>query len=347
MSSMARSTGRASRLKNSRTPRQSPRSRIGTAKAACRPASSAAGRRRNSGRRRCPAIHSGCALGPDAARQAGPALQGDLPVMASNRDRSRPGRVQSVGAAQPLRMRVHSPEHAEVPVQALADRLEDLRAGLAERVGLGQHAGRLVLRRQPPLGLLAPGDVVEDDHAALDRAVLVPQRAAGHQDPGPVLAAGIGDVELRLVDRLAAHRPHQRQIRRGIEGHADRAGRSRNAATTPRAASSIRPWPRIRCAAGLKTRNRPSASATTTPSPMQSRTDWRIRVCSRRRQLGASQLLRVLLEALLSRRISSSCGGPQARAVWVARVSSGRRSRLGRVEDRSAWPPGGCPGPRR
>ena len=76
-----------------------------------------------------------------------------------------------------------------------------------ERVGLGQHAGRLVLGRQPPLGLLAPGDVVEDDHAPLDRPALVPQRAAGDQDPGPVLAAGIGDVELRLVDRLAADGP--------------------------------------------------------------------------------------------------------------------------------------------
>ena len=53
------------------------------------------------------------------------------------------------------------------------------------------------------------------------------------------------------------------------------------------------------------------ASATTTPSPMQSRTDWRIRVCSRSASLGARQLVGVLfLRLWLSRRISSICRRP-------------------------------------
>ena len=131
-----------------------------------------------------------------------------------------PRPVPGRGASQPLRVRVHPPEHAEVPVQAQADGLEDLHAGLVQRIDLGQDAGGLVLGGQPPLGLLPPGDVVEDDDPALDRAALVPQRAAGHHDPGPVVAAGVGDVELRLVGRLAADGPHQGEILRGIGVHA-------------------------------------------------------------------------------------------------------------------------------
>ena len=203
-------------------------------------------------------------------------------VMASNRGsvQARPAaRASRSAAAAACGSTLQNAPRSQSRLSQIVSRI--FGRGLAGRVGLGQNAGRLVLRRQPPLGLLSPGDVVEDDDAALDRAALVAQRAAGDQDPGPVLAAGIGDVELGLVDRLAADGPDQRQILDGIERRPDRAGRSRNGATTPRVARRSGRGRGSAAAAGLKTRNRPVASATTTPSPMQSRTDWRIRVCSR------------------------------------------------------------------
>ena len=90
--------------------------------------------------------------------------------------------------------------------------------GLGRRLGLGQHAGRLILCRQPALRLFSSCDIVENDNASPQRVVFVPQRAAGDEDIGPVVAAGICDVELGLVGRLAAYRPHQRQVLHGVGG---------------------------------------------------------------------------------------------------------------------------------
>ena len=118
------------------------------------------------------------------------------------------------------RVRVNSPEGAEVPVEAFANRLEDLGGRLGRRVGLGQNAGRLILRRQSPFGLLAKGDVVKDDHSALQRAILVAQGSASDQDPRAIVAAGIRDIKLGVVDRLAADRPDQRKIINGIGSRA-------------------------------------------------------------------------------------------------------------------------------
>ena len=96
MSSVARLTGRASRLKNSRTPRQSPWSRIGTAKAACRPAPTAAERRRNSGSSAMSAIHWGAASAQTRPGRRTPRSMATSRVMAANPERSGTGRLQSV-----------------------------------------------------------------------------------------------------------------------------------------------------------------------------------------------------------------------------------------------------------
>ena len=60
---------------------------------------------------------------------------------------------------------------------------------------------------------------------------------------------------------------------------------------------------------------------------MQSRTDWRIRVCSRRAASDLTSSSACPSRLRLSRRISSSCFRlSSARAVWLARDSRGRRS---------------------
>ncbi len=347
MSKVAWSTGRTSRLKNSRTPRHSPWSRIGTPKPACRPDSSAAGRRRNCGLAGDVRDPLGHRVGPDAARQPGPALRGDLP-----RHRREPREVQARPgpqrrAAQPPGTRVDPPEHAEVPAQARADRLEDPWAGLAQRVGLGQHARRLVLRRQPPLRLLAPADVVEDHHPALDRAMLVLQRAAGGRDPRPVLAAGIGDVELRLVDRLAPHGPEQRQVLRRIQG--DPIGQEDLVMPRPLLGRRVDPF-MAEDPLRRRVEDQEPARRVGDDDPVAHAVEDRLQDAGllAQRQLGARQLLRVLLEALVEPADLLELAEPRQGARGVRGQGLQRAEvELGRVQDRSAWPPGGCRGPRR
>ncbi len=108
---------------------------------------------------------------------------------------------------------IDSPECSQVPVQALTDGFENLGIGLTGRLGLGQHPRGLVLGRQHPLGTLPPRDVVKDDHSSLKVALFIAQRTAGDQNPGSVVAARVGDIELGLVDRFTADCSHQRQIR--------------------------------------------------------------------------------------------------------------------------------------
>ena len=96
---------------------------------------------------------------------------------------------------------------------------------------LGQNAGRFILRRESSLRFLPPGDVVKDDHSALERAVFVAQRSARDENPGAVVAAGIGDVQLGLIDRLATNCTNQRKIVSGIRGRALGQRRSHSGAT--------------------------------------------------------------------------------------------------------------------
>ncbi len=122
-------------------------------------------------------------------------------------------------ATQPLGVRVDSPERAQVPVQALADGFEDL-----------QRWPGLVSRPRPGRGSshTAPSSLRSDFlRRVMSWKTTTPpcsppcssrRRAAGDQDPGTVIAAGIGDVELGLVARLATDRPHQGKIIDRVRG---------------------------------------------------------------------------------------------------------------------------------
>ena len=171
ISSMARSGGRASWLKNSRTPRQSPRKTIGTANAECKPSSWAAARRGELASRAISGIQAGW---PSAQTRPGSptaTLVGQLAGQRLEPGADTVGRCHKVAQRSRWVCDVDSPEGAEVPVEALADGFEDLGVGLGRRIGLGQNARRLVLRRQSPLGFLSPGDIVEDDDPSLQLPV--------------------------------------------------------------------------------------------------------------------------------------------------------------------------------
>ena len=219
ISRIARSVGRASRLKNSSTPRAVAPQQNGHGKRRVKPVRQ--GRRlhgENWNRPRAPGSSSAARRSQTRPGSPTPRSMIVSRLWASMGTRTVARPSPDCRAAKSLCRRVDPPEGPQVPVEALAIRLEDLGRRLAGRVGLGQHAGRLVLRRQPPLGLLPPGDIVEDDDAPLKHAALVAKGSAGNQDPCPVIAAGIGDVELGLVDRLAADRPDQAEDPRPDRG---------------------------------------------------------------------------------------------------------------------------------
>ena len=111
---------------------------------------------------------------------------------------------------------VDSPDRAEVPVEVLADDLEDPGIRLVERIDLGQNTGRGVLGRLPPLVVLAPGEIVKDHQAALNFPLVVPQRAGVDQHPRPLLQAGMGDEDLDLIERFAADGPKEREFLGGV-----------------------------------------------------------------------------------------------------------------------------------
>src|SRR5208337_1814608 len=76
-----------------------------------------------------------------------------------------------------------SPERSEVPVQALADDLQNQGNRLGQRIDLGQYSSCGVLDSKPPLVILEAGDVVEDDHSTLDLALVIPQGSGVDQHP--------------------------------------------------------------------------------------------------------------------------------------------------------------------
>ena len=72
---------------------------------------------------------------------------------------------------------------AEIPVQALADDLQNQGNRLGQRIDLGEYPSRGILDSKPPLVILAAGDVVEDDHSPLDLALVIPQGSGIDQHP--------------------------------------------------------------------------------------------------------------------------------------------------------------------
>src|SRR5262249_58400556 len=118
--------------------------------------------------------------GPDPARQAdvlveGPSPGGGLEVRAGNR-RLSPGAVTTEYTGRSI----DQPKGPDLPAEALADRLEDVRAGVTDALGLGQH----FRGRQPgcPPLLLAPalsprlpvvGEVLHDNDGPTQDARLI------------------------------------------------------------------------------------------------------------------------------------------------------------------------------
>jgi hypothetical protein len=97
--------------------------------------------------------------GPDASRQTGAAQKFAGASGGDERGGGHGGRVPDVHATQELPGSIDTPERADVPAQAFADRLQDLRRGFGERGRLGEHADDAEFGRAPFLGAFAGRDV--------------------------------------------------------------------------------------------------------------------------------------------------------------------------------------------
>ena len=60
---------------------------------------------------------------------------------------------------------------------------------------------------------------MEDDDPTLQLVIFVVDGAAGDKNPGAVIAAGISNVELGLIGRLAVNRTDQGKVFHGIRSH--------------------------------------------------------------------------------------------------------------------------------
>ena len=109
-----------------------------------------------------------------------------------------PGCLPDGATFKDVPTRVHLPRGADVPLQALADRLEESRKGDVESLGFGQDPADGVLHRRPALGASTLGDVREGH----DRP--------GHSPPGE-------DRLGRVLDRASGTRPVARTPRRRHE----------------------------------------------------------------------------------------------------------------------------------
>ncbi len=100
---------------------------------------------------------------PHLSRQ--PLTPGEPPVQGRGRviGRCNVGRAPDCGRLQRLAPRIEHPDAAELPVQRLPDRPQQLGRGLAERGGAGQHLTDRVLDGQSPVLLFPPRDVPEGD----------------------------------------------------------------------------------------------------------------------------------------------------------------------------------------
>src|SRR5437660_3556709 len=73
------------------------------------------------------------------------------------------GNAPGLDAGYGLFPLVHAPARPAVPVERLADGLDDFRDGLGERFRFGEHARHGMLHPLALLGALALGDVARDD----------------------------------------------------------------------------------------------------------------------------------------------------------------------------------------
>jgi hypothetical protein len=108
----------------------------------------------------------------------------------------------------------------------------------------GQGAGEVELAAELLLGLLPPGDVLDDRHGADDGAGGVGQR--GGVDGDDPLPGGRPPAHLLLEDRLAAQGAGQRDLARrirGAVGPGHRVGRLVRAEDVPRRTASWRRGP--------------------------------------------------------------------------------------------------------
>src|SRR6266581_5434361 len=105
---------------------------------------------------------------------------------------------------------VHAPARPAVPVERLADGLDDFRDGLGERFRFGEHARHGVFHPLALLGALALGDVARDDDHFRHLAGHVPDDAAFRFDVADAAVleheAEFGPLPHARFDRLAEDR---------------------------------------------------------------------------------------------------------------------------------------------
>ena len=121
------------------------------------------------------------------------------------------GDAPGLDASDGLFPLVHAPARPAVPVERLANGLDDFRDGLGERFRFGEHARHCVLHSLALLGALALGDVARDDDHFRDLAGRVPDDTAFRFDVAdPAVLeheAEFGSLPHARFDRLAEDRP--------------------------------------------------------------------------------------------------------------------------------------------
>src|SRR5271157_124904 len=120
---------------------------------------------------------------PDTAGKAGTRGERDLARHFLKVGERSAGTVPERDAPQLVYPLFESPERSDVPVQALADDLQNQGNRLSQRIDLGQYSSCGVLDSKPLLVILEAGDVVEDDHSTLDLALVIPQGSGVDQHP--------------------------------------------------------------------------------------------------------------------------------------------------------------------